>query len=52
MGLVPSRHPSNLIRVMPAKGETAMTPSTYLAQLIGPVVLAAAVGLFLNREFR
>jgi hypothetical protein len=40
----------NLIRVMPAKGAEAMTISTYLAQLIGPVILAAAVGLFLNRE--
>jgi hypothetical protein len=27
-----------------------VTTSTYLAQLIGPVILAAAVGLFLNRE--
>jgi hypothetical protein len=40
----------NLIRVMPAKGETAVTTSTYLARLIGPVILAAAVCLFLNRE--
>jgi hypothetical protein len=39
-----------LIRVMPAKGETAVTTSTYLAQLIGPVLLAASVGLLLNRE--
>jgi hypothetical protein len=27
-----------------------VTTSTYLARLIGPVILAAAVGLFLNRE--
>jgi uncharacterized membrane protein len=40
----------NLIRVMPAKGETAMTASTYLARLMGPVLLVAAIGLFLNRE--
>jgi hypothetical protein len=40
----------NLIRVMPAKGETAMTTSTYLARLIGPVLVVAAVGALLNRE--
>jgi predicted Abi (CAAX) family protease len=40
----------NLIRVVPAKGESAVTTSTYLAQLIGPVLLVAAIGLFLNRE--
>ncbi|MFZ1101437.1 MAG: hypothetical protein WAN86_00895 [Hyphomicrobiaceae bacterium] len=27
-----------------------MTTSTYLARLMGPVILAAAIGLFLNRE--
>ena len=27
-----------------------MTSSTYLARLIGPVLLAAAIGLFINRE--
>jgi hypothetical protein len=50
MALVPRRHPLNLIRVMPAKGETAVSTSTYLARLIGPVLLAAAIGMFLNRE--
>jgi hypothetical protein len=40
----------NLIRVMPAKGERLMTTSTYLARLIGPVLLVAAVGALLNRE--
>jgi hypothetical protein len=38
----------NLIRVMPAKGQDMQT-SIFLAKLIGPVALVAAVSLFLNR---
>ena len=37
----------NLIRVMPAKGQDMQT-SIFLAKLIGPVLLAGAVGLFVN----
>jgi hypothetical protein len=34
----------NLIRVIPAKGQdNAVQPSTFLAKLIGPAALAAAV---------
>jgi hypothetical protein len=50
MALNPRRHPLNLIRVMPAKGRKIMSISTYLARLIGPVMLVAAIGLFLDRE--
>jgi uncharacterized protein YjeT (DUF2065 family) len=39
----------NLIRVIPAKGQDRTVPtSIFLAKLIGPIVLVAAVGLFLN----
>jgi hypothetical protein len=39
----------NLIRVMPAKGQDAMQTSIFLARLIGPVALVAALSMFLNR---
>jgi hypothetical protein len=40
----------NLIRVMPAKGQdSAMPTSTFLARLIGPVLLIAGLGVFTNR---
>jgi hypothetical protein len=40
----------NLIRVMPAKGQdTSMPTSIFLAKLMGPVLLAAAVGMLLNQ---
>jgi hypothetical protein len=35
---------------MPAKGRKRMQRSIFLAQLMGPVLLAAAAGLLLNRE--
>jgi hypothetical protein len=39
----------NLIRVMPAKGQDKFRPtSIFLAKLMGPVLLAGAVGLFVN----
>jgi hypothetical protein len=41
--------PLNLIRVMPAKGQDMMPTSIFLAKLIGPVALVAAIALFLNR---
>ena len=41
-------HPLNLIRVMPAKGQDMMPTSIFLAKLMGPVMLVAAVGLFLS----
>jgi hypothetical protein len=37
----------NLIRVMPAKGQDVQT-SVFLARLMGPVLLVAAVGLLAN----
>jgi hypothetical protein len=37
----------NLIRVMPAKGQDMQT-SIFLAKLIGPVALVAAIALFVN----
>jgi hypothetical protein len=40
----------NLIRVMPAKGQdTFMSTSIFLAKLMGPVLLAAALGMLLNQ---
>jgi len=39
----------NLIRVIPAKGQDHMPTSIFLAKLIGPVMLAAAIGLLLNQ---
>ena len=39
----------NLIRVIPAKGQDHMQTSIFLAKLIGPVMLAAAIGLLLNQ---
>jgi hypothetical protein len=39
----------NLIRIMPAKGQD-MQNSIFLAKLIGPVALAVAIALFLNRR--
>jgi uncharacterized membrane protein len=39
----------NLIRVMPAKGQDRVGNSTFLARLIGPVALAAGVGLLVNQ---
>jgi hypothetical protein len=39
----------NLIRVMPAKGQDIrMRTSIFLAQLIGPVMLAVGIGIFAN----
>jgi hypothetical protein len=39
----------NLIRVMPAKGQdSSVQTSIFLARLIGPVMLVAAIALFLN----
>jgi hypothetical protein len=39
----------NLIRVMPAKGQDkSVGTSIYLAKLIGPVALVAAIGLLFN----
>jgi hypothetical protein len=38
----------NLIRVMPAKGQDIMQTSIFLAALIGPVMLIAAIGMLLN----
>ena len=39
----------NLIRVIPAKGQDAVAQnSIFLAKLIGPVALVAAIGLFVN----
>ncbi len=35
---------------MPAKGQDLMANSVYLAKLIGPVVLAIAIGLFVNAK--
>jgi hypothetical protein len=39
----------NLIRVMPAKGQDMQT-SIFLARLIGPVALAVAIALFINKR--
>jgi hypothetical protein len=39
----------NLIRVMPAKGQD-MPTSTYLAKLIGPVLLAVGAGMLVDRD--
>jgi len=38
----------NLIRVMPAKGQDIMQTSIFLAALIGPVMLIAAIGILLD----
>jgi hypothetical protein len=39
----------NLIRVMPAKGQDhSMQTSIFLAKLIGPVMLVAAIGMLAN----
>jgi hypothetical protein len=38
----------NLIRVMPAKGETAVTTSTYLARLIGPALAVIGLSMLLR----
>jgi uncharacterized membrane protein len=39
----------NLIRVMPAKGQDRMSNSTFfLARLMGPVMIAVGVGVFVN----
>ena len=40
----------NLIRVMPAKGQDIMQTSIFLAALISPVMLAAALGMLLNPD--
>jgi hypothetical protein len=48
MALVPRRHPLNLIRVMPAKGETDMVTSTYLARLIGPALAVVGLAMLLH----
>jgi hypothetical protein len=40
----------NLIRVMPAKGQDRLQASIFLAQLIGPLLLLAGVGILLNRR--
>ena len=48
---MPRRHPSNLIRVMPAKGRTLSwhTPSV-IAGLIGPLLAAIGVAMLINRS--
>lgn len=38
----------NLIRVMPAEGWDTVLTSIYLARLIGPVMLAVGLGLFVR----
>jgi hypothetical protein len=48
MALKPRRHPLNLIRVMPAKGEKVMAASTYLARLIGPVLTVVGLAMLLR----
>ena len=35
---------------MPAKGQDLMANSTFLAQLMGPVMLAVGVGVFVNAQ--
>jgi hypothetical protein len=41
----------NLIRVMPAKGQdNSMQTSTFLAKLIGPIMVIVAVGVLMNRK--
>jgi hypothetical protein len=40
----------NLIRVMPAKGETAMASSRWIAGLIGPLLAALGVTMLVNRD--
>jgi hypothetical protein len=40
----------NLIRVMPAKGQDRMQTSLFIARLAGPVMLAIALALFLDRN--
>ncbi len=40
--------PLNLIRLTPAKGQDIMQRSTYLAKLIGPVMIAIGLGVLLN----
>jgi uncharacterized membrane protein len=40
----------NLIRVMPAKGQDLMANSIFLARLMGPLLLAVAIGLVVNAQ--
>jgi hypothetical protein len=40
----------NLIRVMPAKGQDLMANSVFLAKLMGPIMLAVAIGVFANTQ--
>lgn len=46
----PADNPLNLIRFGPAKGRK-MENSLYIARLIGPVLVAVAASLMLNRQF-
>jgi hypothetical protein len=39
----------NLIRLVPAKGQDLVATSTFLARLIGPIMIAAGIGIFVNR---
>jgi hypothetical protein len=47
---MPRRHPSNLIRVMPAKGRTLMAHSKLIAGLVGPLLAAIGVAVLVNRS--
>jgi uncharacterized membrane protein len=40
----------NLIRFVPAKGQEDMANSTFLARLMGPLMLAVGIGVFVNGQ--
>ena len=40
----------NLIRVMPAKGLDNMNASSFLARLLGPLLLVVGVSIAVNRK--
>jgi hypothetical protein len=40
----------NLIRFVPAKGQDPMANSLFLARLIGPVMVAVGIGIFVNGQ--
>jgi hypothetical protein len=41
----------NLIRIMPAKGETAVETSIFIARLLGPAILLAGLSLIAHPAF-